>query len=688
MNDSLKKNQFCWFGSAHKFFSLPLGFVVIFLGLTEPKKLKMKISSLILALGLFNLALNAQAPDFVWARQMGGSLDQTPVSIKLDGNGNICTYGYFEGTVDFDPGTGTYTLAAPANGKAAYISKLDPQGNFMWAKQISGDIQMGPSQVHAGSMALSTNGDIHVTGFFSGLVDFDPSAGTNLMFSNATNGNTFILKLNSQGNLTWARKLTSQEMDWGTAIAVDALDNVLVTGFFSDTMDVDPGIPTVTLAATNGGIEAYVLKLDPSGNFVWARSLVSANASGGNGIAVDGSGNVITTGNYRGVTDFDSNAFSFTMISAGGQDGYVWKLDPQGNFMWAKRIGGTTDDGGIDIAADNTGALAVSGFFTGTADLDPGTSTFSATSGGNNDVFILKLDPQGNFLWAHAFGGTGNEVASGLAFGPGNDIYATGQFENTVDFDPSPATHTFSANVQDVFIARWTSSGVVKWVKQLQGAAMSAGSAITVDAATNIFSTGLFNGTVDFDGNSGVSNMTSMGVSDVYVHKMKCGIAPQLTLSTTASTICAGNSATLSASGATSYSWNAAQSTNSIIVTPTANTIYTLTASDDNGCMAEASITQNISSCTGIQSHANDESVFVYPNPVSDHFTVDLGTLTTETLTLRLMNAQGKIILDQKAGSPSETISTAELIPGLYFLDIRTETEGSFMRKIVVPGNR
>src|SRR5207245_7660598 len=128
--------------------------------------------------------------------------------------------------------------------------------------------------------------------------------------------------------------------------------------------------------------------------------------SGAHGIAADSAGNVYTTGFFSGTADFDPGPGTFNVISAGGQDIFVSKLDTDGNFIWAKALGGNAQDIGFGIAVDGVGNVMTTGFFFGTADFDPGPGTFNLTSSGLFDTFVSKLYSSGNFVWPSDLGGT------------------------------------------------------------------------------------------------------------------------------------------------------------------------------------------------------------------------------------------------------------------------------------------
>lgn len=610
----------------------------------------------------------AQSPDFAWAKTMGGTARETPVAIDLDAAGNIYHSGYFEGTTDFDPGTATYTLSSPGC-VSGYISKLDAQGNFLWAKQLTAPYNLTGFNVHIWGQAVCSNGDICVTGNFNGVIDFNPGTATLVLASSSVD--MFVLKLDALGNFLWAKQMSGPEDDYAKAIAVDAADAVYTTGFFMGTVDFDPGAPTYTMAtAGNGNAHAFVSKLNAAGDFVWAKQLVTTSVSIGNAVTIAANGDVYTTGSYMDNADFDPDAGVSNMPTAGDQDAYIWKLTGQGNFAWAKHMGGVTKEGGIDVITDASGNAYMSGFFTGTGDFDPGTGTHSLTAAGGNDMFISKLDVQGNLVWVKAIGGAGNDVASKLCLGANGDIYTTGQFENTVDFDPNAGTYALTTNTINTFIAKLDNAGNLKWAKHLECTGIGGGCDITTDAGNNVYTTGIFNSVSDFDPNVGTYTLTAAGQEDIFIQKMLCGNPPDVSAATSTSLVCEGNSVALTASGASTYTWNAGAG-NPLTVSPALTTTYTVTGSDAGGCMAIASITQFVSACTGIQqTGAAGAGISVYPNPNKGLMILNVDAQHEGSMTIHITNALGQLVRTAQSSAVQTQVSIEELPAGLYFVSV------------------
>ncbi len=177
----------------------------------------------------------AQTPTLKWAIQTGGPDADEAYSITTDANGNVYTTGYFRGTVDFDPGAGTFYLKSSLL-MDIYIQKLDSSGNFLWAKQMG-----GKANDFGSSISTDDKGNIYTIGWFGGTIDFDPGAGiTNLVSSG--HSDIFIQKLDSAGNLLWVKQMGGNGIDYGLSISIDAKGNIYTTGDFTDTVDFNPGV--------------------------------------------------------------------------------------------------------------------------------------------------------------------------------------------------------------------------------------------------------------------------------------------------------------------------------------------------------------------------------------------------------------------------------------------------------------
>jgi len=517
---------------------------------------------------------------------MGGTSDEKGNAVTVDASGNVYTTGYFKGIADFDPSAASYTLSSNGVMADVFISKLDASGNFLWAKSLGSPL----ADDEGAGIATDAAGNVYVTGNFYGTVDFDPGPGTYTLTAGGTD--IFVMKLDAGGNLAWARNLGGSNSEYGYGIALDASGNVYTTGFFNGVVDFDPGPATYTLAP-NGSLDVFVSKLDAGGNFMWARNLGGSNSDVGYSIATDASGNVYTSGEFKGTADFNPSAATYTIASGGGDAAFVSKLDANGNFVWAKALTGssTTTSSSWAVRADAGGNVYASGYYIGTTDFDPDVATYTLSSGVRNG-FVLKLDASGNFAWAREIvGSVSSSAILGLALDGSGNVYGGGSFDGPADFDPGASTYSLTPtlNSEDVFVFKWDASGSFVWAQNLVHSAASGstcrlyGLAMS-PASGNVYATGFFNYTADFDFGSGTSNMTSAGSWDVFVNKIgQSGFctappAPANATPPASQAICAGATATLSATSTGTVTWYATATGTTALGTGTAYVASSLAA--------------------------------------------------------------------------------------------------------------
>jgi hypothetical protein len=409
--------------------------------------------------GTFNLTSNGAqdayiqkmdtSGNFLWAKSFGGTGYEYGYGIITDPAGNVYVTGIFEGTVDFDPGAGVVNLTS-SGGQDVFIQKLDASGNFLWTRSFGADLGL--------SIALDASGNIFTSGTFSGTVDFDPGIGiTNL--TSAGNFDGFVHKMDASGNFLWVKSFGGTGLDAGASLAVDASGNVYTTGSFENIADFDPGSGTMNLTSA-GYDDFFIQKLDASGNLLWAKSVGGMYQDAGNAIALDASGNVFTTGVFVGTVDFDPGMGTTNLTTAGGNmhDAFVQKLDTDGNFLWARSLGGSSYDKGYSISTDSYGNVYTIGSFSGTVDFDPGPGTVNLSAANAMEFFIQKMGASGNYAWVESIGGSSSvAIGNDISVDASNNVYLTGWFKGFVDFDPGPGTvNLTSYGGSDIFVQKWS----------------------------------------------------------------------------------------------------------------------------------------------------------------------------------------------------------------------------------------
>jgi len=474
------------------------------------------LKNIIFTLSSFVFCYASLAQNLNWIKDTKGKGAHYINSTCFDNSGNIFITGYFDDSTDVDPGPLTYYLY-PSQYSDAFISKLDMQGNLLWANHIAG---LGYEQ----GFSVKTNiaGNVYSIGSFQGTVDFDPSL--NAYFLTASGDETYILELDGGGNFGWAKKFGGNISSLD--LFVDQNSNLYITGTYIGINDFDPGPLTYTMTSSN--VATFVLKLDASGNFIWAKSI---NGDGstcqGSAISVDQNSNVLIGGRFNFSRDFDPGPGTYSLSATGfwNDDGFILKLDPNGNFVWAKKVGAQYTDAVKDLSVDINGNLYVIGHFDYPSDFDPGPGTFTLTPTGV-DVFFLRLNPDGNFVFAKSFGGNGQDAGFAIETSSSGDIFLAGEFRATVDFDPGPGSYSLpSHGGDDSFISKFDSLGNFFWAKTMGGIGYEGVEKISVDINNNLVFCGVYSDTSYFD-----NQLTTflVGSWDCYLIKLGPSVSTEI----------------------------------------------------------------------------------------------------------------------------------------------------------------
>jgi hypothetical protein len=396
---------------------------------------------ILVAVFIFNISY---AQNLEWVKKFGSSNVPDVVghsNVAVDASGNVYTIGSFYFQLDFDPGPGTYILSS-VDEYDIFVSKLDASGNFIWAKSFG-----GTGSDYGRSVTVDVAGNVILAGTFKNTVDFNPGSG---IYNITSNGDfdIFIVKLDFSGNFLWAGGIGGTEDEYINSITVDDVGNIYTTGFFEGSGDYDPSFAGSYYLNSSGYPSTFILSVNSSGNFQWAKAIEGTGANKGNSISVDASGYVIISGGYGGTIDFDPGPQVYNVSSTGAWDIYLLKLDAAGNFVWAKVIdhAGTGWNHGSIMSIDALGNVYAAGYFTGTADFDPGSGIFNLTSLGVADIFIFKLDVSGNFVWAKLLSGTGINYYYSIGIVVPGNLYITGSFGGDVGISKVKTKYRGSLN--------------------------------------------------------------------------------------------------------------------------------------------------------------------------------------------------------------------------------------------------
>ncbi len=477
----------------------------------------------VLLLQLFTICiaatLNAQLPVLDWAIQFGGSNNELIRALDTDANGNIYAVGEFVGTVDFDPGPGTYELTSPNTG--GFIVKLDPEGTLVWARSLNGSV----NTFAVNDISVDPAGNTWVIGTFAGTMDINPGPGI-VTITSSGGSDVFFLRLDPDGNLIRQGRGGGSEDDTGNSIVADQLGNAYMTGRVRQGAVFQSGPNSAGDLVTGfNEPDVFILKLPPTGDFAWYHNVGGFFWDEGNAIALDPEGNVLVTGAMSGPSDFGQSN-PLILPGDGSKDIFVYKLSNDGAIIWATAVGPGQEDIARDIAIDAQGDIYTTGTFNGTVDFDPGSEVTSLDAQGGRRAFVQKLTSTGAFAWASMLPSANNNWSSGIHISPSGNVLSTGYFQQTTDFDPGSGTANlpFPSVSPEGHLQQLDANGNYLWAGPFGGAGWDHALAVTTDATGAIFMGGFFEQTADLDPGTGVANFTTTGLRDAFLVKLSAGI--------------------------------------------------------------------------------------------------------------------------------------------------------------------
>lgn len=259
-------------------------------------------------------------------------------------------------------------------------------------------------------------------------------------------------------------------------------------------------------------------------NLGWSVGIGGSGVDQAYSITAEYPGYVYTVGKFSGTVDFDPGPGVANLVSSGSTDGFILKLDTSGAFIWARQIGGASAQQVNSVVVDSNGGVYVTGLHAGTTDLNPGLSTQLEVSNGSNDIFVLHVDSAGDFVWGKSFGGSGSDAGNAVVIDSLGNVYVTGSFVNTVDFDPGPGVVSLTYNGlipatgADFFLVKFDINGDFLWVNSVGGTKNDVGLNLAIDQQGNVSVVGIFEGTLDFDPGVGVLNLSTAPLPASSVH--------------------------------------------------------------------------------------------------------------------------------------------------------------------------
>jgi hypothetical protein len=571
------------------------------------KRFNVQFFTLIL---IFCISARTQAATTGWAKSFGGTADENFSVTAKDANGNLFVATRYFGTCDFDPNPNKTAYLTASGPVSVGISKFDANGNFLWVKGVTGPL----TEVKA--LTIDKEGNILFGGFF----------GTNAEGTATTDFNPDPLQ--------------------ATAL--------LPGYFYSD-------VQKRNLFFNDG----YVCKWDNNGNFIWVKQFTGALNEEVNELKTDEENNVILTGDFYGfagvTVDCDPDPNKEFKLVANTDDGaqFITKLDAEGKFVWAKKLDGTGPKYITDIDTDNTNNVYFSGYYNSTMDADPGVGVVTFTASGmGSDMFVLKLDMNGDFVFAKSFGGVSqvDYLSSINVDKQSGEIYVGGSFTGSMSIDNVSVT---SKGSNDPFIAKLDALGVCVWAKNWGGVKYDTFNNMDRDDAGNIFTTGMFSGTADMNPAAAELIFTSAGNYDAYINKFDNE----------------GNLVWAKQIGSMGNDWG-----NSVTAMGDGNVFATgaftfeasigftgerlTSAGGYDVWMFKSSLT------TDIKDNKLNANISLYPNPTQGQAVIDLNQAFSQ-MTVTIRNVPGAMVSTTNYSNISRINLNLQGESGLYFVELK-----------------
>lgn len=648
--------------------------------------------------------------DFVWAKKFDNKSSLT--DIVVDSNENVYISGHWRGTVDFDPGPGVKNFVASTSERRAFFLKLDSNGDYVWFRFITASSY---TTNYANGIAMDSDGNIYgIGGFEAPTASASTGSGYVNIVSSPPFGcgggmSDFVIKYDSDGNVIWTKGIDICSAMGAGDIFISSVGNIFITGSFKYSTQIETTSGTINV---DGGatIDAYVAKILPNGDVEWFKQFWVSDGIGSNGwgkgIVTDNDENVYCVGYFKDTIDMDPGIETNYFI-ASNYDIFLCKLSENGDFVWANQISGTgNDDISKSITIDDESNIYVAGNITGNVDFS---GQAALTSSGERDVFFLKSDADGNYLWVKRIGGTGNDYNSDLLLDQNNDIIVSGTYIGDVDFNPNAPVFLLSSNpYSDAFYLKLkqcvsttgtfthTACGSYNWygttytsnnntATHILTNAFGCDSVVTLDLTIIPISESMFthtacepyqwiNGTTYTSSNNTATYIVQDGGANGCDSIIRLDLTI-ININNTVSVSVNNDVLTANQTEADDYQWIDCNNGNTPISGATSRS-YSVT---ENGSYAVL-ITQDgctkLSDCyeiTNLGVVASDYSLItIHPNPVSNSISVNnipFGSIITIT------DLTGKILTFETIFAEQVIIDTENLSGGVYFLGISNKDD-------------
>lgn len=615
----------------------------------------------------------------LWATYYGGSDREYGNSCAVDAGGNV----YLAGETWSPNNIGFNGHQNTQNGMMnAFLAKFSSSGSLLWGTYYGGGV------IETGySCATDALGNVYLAGQCSSTTNI-ASGG----FQNSSGGgfDAFLVKFNSSGQRQWATYYGGYDYEIGYACTVDVNGNVYLAGQTSSTVSITSGGHQNSFGG--GYADAFLVKFNAAGQRQWATYYGGNDSDFGYGCAADLSGDIYLCGSTSSTINIASGGHQ-NSFGGGSTDAFLAKFSSTGVRQWGTYYGDAGNESGWACTTDASGDVYLAGTTSSTANI--AFMGYQATNGGplnTDDACLVKFNGAGVRQWGTYYGGPDMDGGTGVATGPSGALYLAGVTSSTAQIASSGFQGAL-AGQPDAFLAKFCNA-VIQPFTISGNISICPGStqlySVTPDPNASGYTWLLPAG---WPGSSATNTISvapaTSGSISLYVTSA-CGanatqtlyvlVNPAVNLSVTAasSTICNGQTTTLSASGATTYTWNLGPASNTFVVNPSTTTSYTVTGTGMGNCTGTASFVLNVSICTGTEELSGKEQAKVYPNPTNGLLYLECSSPST----VSLYNNLGQPVMKKNLQAGKEQLSLNTLSHGIYYLELES-AEGKQIFKLL-----
>jgi hypothetical protein len=604
-----------------------------------------------------------------WASYYGGASGDQAWSCAADASGNIYLAGHTESTANISFGGHQNTYGGSMD---AFLAKFNSAGVLQWGTYYGGN-----SQEPWGTCYCDPSGNVYLTGgtkSTSGIA----LGGYQNAFSGGTNYDAFLVKFNGSGVVQWGTYYGDLGEEIGRSCATDILGNVFVTGRTSSTINIASGGHQNTFGGISDG---FLVKFNNVGGLQWATYYGGDAGDETVSAATDASGNIFLAG-YTTSTNNIASGGHQNSYGGGSSDAFLVKFNAGGIRQWATYYGAIGNDVGQGCSTNTAGDVFLTGQTSSATDIASGGNQ-NTHGGGIFDAFLAKFNNNGIRYWGTYYGGSKEDAANACATDASGNIYVAGLTSSTANIASGGHQNTYIGGTGDAFL--------VKFCNNPSQPSSIAGTTVMCIGSAQVYSVNNDPAATTYSWNfsgswTGSSTSHSISVTPVssgtitVVAQNSCAASlsqttsvlvnalPTINISATPTLICLGGSSTITAIGATTYSWNNGSNNTSIVASPTITSTYSVSGTDANGCQNSTTMTIVVNACVGIDKWlpGSSQVLAVYPNPNNGVFYIE----TSQELNVIVFNSLGQIVHQQNLVVGKNKIDLNNQAHGIYFIQI------------------